>query len=168
MLAKRWDPMRFGELASRICNVLKARALIFGSAEEEKIKHVAASIMKAPCTIVPPGSLRMTAALLRRCSLLLCNDAGLMHMAASMGVPTAAVFGPTDEQRNGPVGSGHLVLRKPMDGFPLWTAETVGVRAVKNNVDPQASLRALSVDDAWEKVMPWLVGIKEKIGAGKV
>ncbi len=167
MPAKRWDPMRFGELATRICNVLKAQALIFGSPDEEKIKHITASIMKAPCHIVAPGDLRMTAALLRQCTLLLCNDSGLMHMAACMGVPTAAIFGPTDERRNGPSGAGHLVLRKKMDGFPLWTAATVGVRAVKSGMDPQASLKALSVDDAWEKIMPWLVGIKEKMGVAK-
>jgi heptosyltransferase-2 len=162
MAAKRWDPMRFGELADRICNVLKAQALIFGSPDEEKCKYIAVSIMKAPFRIVAPTDLRTTAALLRRCSLLLCNDSGLMHMAACMGVPTVAVFGPTDERRNGPVGTGHLVIRKPMEGFPLWSAAAVGVRTVRSGVDPQASLKALSVDDAWEKVMPWLAGIKEK------
>jgi heptosyltransferase II len=167
MSAKRWDPMRFGELAARICNVLQAQALFFGSPDEDKIKLVAASIMKAPYHIVPPGSLQMTAALLRRCALFVCNDSGLMHMAACMGVPTAAIFGPTDEQRNGPVGTGHLVIRKPMEGFPLWTAATVGVRTIRGGVNPQASLTALSVDDAWEKLMPWLVSIKEKTGSGK-
>ena len=162
MAAKRWDPMRFGELGTRICGALKAQALFFGSQDEDKIKHIAASIMKAPNHLVAPASLRMTAALLRRCALLLCNDSGLMHMAACMGVPTAAVFGPTDEQRNGPVGDGHLVIRKPAEGFPVWTAATVGVRAVKSGVDVQASLKALSVDDAWKKVEPWLAGIKER------
>jgi heptosyltransferase-2 len=167
MAAKRWDPMRFGELATRICKVLNAQTLIFGSPEEEKIKLVASSIMKAPYHIVSSAGLPMVAALIRRCTLLLCNDSGLMHIAACMGVPTAAIFGPTDERRNGPVGTGHLVIRKPMEGFPLWTAATVGVRTVKNDVDPQASLKALSVDDAWEKVMPWLVTIQKKLNPGK-
>jgi ADP-heptose:LPS heptosyltransferase len=90
-----------------------------------------------------------------------------MHMAACMGVPTAALFGPTDERRNGPVGTGHLVIRKPMNGFPLWTAATVGVRTVRSGINPQASLNALSIDDAREKIMPWIVSIKEKTGAGK-
>jgi heptosyltransferase II len=168
MAAKRWDPMRFGELGTRICGALKAQALFFGSQDEYNIKHVAASIMKAPSHLVAPASLRMTAALLHRCALLLCNDSGLMHMAACMGVPVAAIFGPTDERRNGPAGTGHLVIRKPMEGFPVWTAATVGVRAVKSGVDVQASLKALSVDDAWKKVEPWLMSVtKEKKGGGK-
>jgi heptosyltransferase II len=161
MAMKRWDPMRFAELADRICAALGARALIFGGRDEEKIKHLVASIMKAPNEIVAPCNLRTTAALINKCDLLLANDSGLMHMAACMGVPTAAIFGPTDERRNGPFGPGHCIIRKPMAGFPLWTAATVGVRAVKSGVDPQASLKALSVDDAWEKVEPWLATVNQ-------
>lgn len=166
MDAKRWDPMRFGELAGRVCSVLKAQALIFGGRNEEKIKHIVKSVMRVPFRVIEPRSLRMTAALLHECALLLCNDSGLMHLAASMGVPTAAVFGPTDERRNGPVGTNHLVLRKAMDGFPIWTAGNVGVRAAKTGIDPMASLKALTVNDAWEQLHPWLGGIKEKIEAG--
>ena len=156
MQAKRWDPLRFGELASRICATLQAQALIFGGNEEEPIKHITASIMREPNRIIAPQNLRMTAALLQRCSLLLCNDSGLMHMAACMGVPTVAIFGPTDDRRNGPIGGHNLVVRKAMAGFPLWTAAMVGVRSVDDHTDPAASLKALSVDEAWEKVEPWL------------
>jgi ADP-heptose:LPS heptosyltransferase len=79
-----------------------------------------------------------------------------MHIAACLGVPTVALFGPTDEKRNGPVGDANLVIRHEMDGFPVWTAENVGVRDLKSASDPSASLKALSVDEAWEKVMPWM------------
>jgi heptosyltransferase-2 len=160
MAAKRWDPMRFGELAGRICRELDAEALVFGGTGEEKIKHVTAAMITVPHRIVEPADLKTTAALIARCSLFLCNDSGLMHMAASMKVPVAAVFGPTDEKRNGPFGAGNLVIRKPMDGFPLWTASSAGVRSVCGDVDPQASLRALSVDDAWEMVRPWLAFLR--------
>jgi ADP-heptose:LPS heptosyltransferase len=162
MDAKRWDPMRFGELTGRICRELGAQALIFGGRDEEKIKHVTASIIKAPVHIVEPRDLRSTSALLAQCVLLLCNDSGLMHMAACAGTPVAALFGPTDEKRNGPWGAGHVVIRKPMQGFPLWTAATAGVRAIKGGVDPIASLRALTVDDAWEVVAPWLKRFQSK------
>jgi len=163
MAAKRWDPLRFGELGLRVCTALGAKALIFGSRDEGTIKRITASIMKEPHRIVEPCSLRLTAALIRQCSLFLCNDSGLMHIAACMGVPTVALFGPTDERRNGPVGEGHLVIRKEMAGFPLWTANNVGVRAVKSGIDPSASLKALSVDEAWEKVEPWLARLSDSL-----
>ena len=156
MAAKRWDPMRFGELATRICDRLGAQALLFGGGDEERIKLVAASVMRSPHRVVEPRPLPLTAALISRCSVFLCNDSGLMHMAACMGVPTLALFGPTDEHRNGPAGPGHLVVRTAMHGFPLWTASTVGVRSVKPGIDPAASLKALTVEEAWEKARPWL------------
>jgi heptosyltransferase II len=156
MEAKRWDPMRFGELANRICDRLGAKALIFGGSDEEKLKRIVASVITVPHRIISSRTLPLTAAIMSECALFLCNDSGLMHMAACMEVPVAAIFGPTDERRNGPVGGETIVIRKEMEGFPLWTAATVGVRAVKGGADPQASLKALTVDDAWEKVKPWL------------
>jgi heptosyltransferase-2 len=168
MANKRWHPMRFGELATRICNALDAQALIFGSSDEEELKQGTASGMDAPHRVVAPTDLPMTAALLRRCTVMLSNDSGLMHLAACSGVPTVAIFGPTDERRSAPFGAGNLVIRKPMDGFPLWGAANVGDRTLERGVDPQASLKALSVDDAWEKVSPWLVSLKEERRAAKI
>lgn len=157
MAAKRWDPMRFGELANRVAGELDAQVLIFGGPDEEKLKHVVASVVSVPHRILDSRGLPLTAALISECAVFLCNDSGLMHIAACMEVPVAAVFGPTDERRNGPVGGETIVIRKEMEGFPLWTAATVGVRGAKTGgVDPQASLRALTVDDAWEKILPWL------------
>jgi len=160
MEAKRWDPMRFGELANRTCGELNAQALIFGGPDEEKLKHIVSSVVTVPYRIIDSCSLPLTAALISECALFLCNDSGLMHMAACMEVPVAAIFGPTDERRNGPVGGDTIVIRQEMEGFPLWTAATVGVRGIKGGIDPQASLKALTVDNAWEKIRPWLQRIK--------
>jgi heptosyltransferase-1 len=40
-------------------------------------------------------------------------DSGPMHLAAALGVPGIALFGPTDPARNGPLGSSFRVLRDP-------------------------------------------------------
>jgi heptosyltransferase-2 len=168
MGSKRWDPVRFGELATRVCNALGAQALIFGGREEEDVKRATASAMQAPYCLVAPTDLPMTAAILGTCTVMLSNDSGLMHLAACLDVPTAALFGPTDERRNGPMGTGHLVVRKPMDGFPLWTAANVGVRAVERGVDPNASLKALSVNDAWERISPWLAQLRERTRRARI
>lgn len=156
MDAKRWPAERFGLLADRICEKLGAEALIFGGPDELDLKKSVASVMKQPYRLIDPKPLNLTSALISRCRLCICNDSGLMHCAAVMGVPVAAVFGPTDERRNGPVGSGHLILRKQMNGFPLWTARNVGVRYIPQGCDPSESIKALSVDDAWNMVEPWL------------
>ncbi|MBN1577191.1 MAG: glycosyltransferase family 9 protein [Chitinispirillaceae bacterium] len=152
MEVKRWPPERFGELADRIAERLDAEALIFGGPDEARLKLAVAAAMKQPCRIIEPQKLTLTAALLRKCTLCLCNDSGIMHLAACSGVPVAALFGPTDERRNGPYGPNHCSIRKTMEGFPLWTAANVGVRAVPAGIDPRKSLMELTVDEAWKQM----------------
>src|SRR5437867_1750289 len=55
-------------------------------------------------------------AFLERCDLLLCNDGGPMHVAAGVGTPVVAVFGPTEPRWWGPYGAHHTVVL--LDGFP--------------------------------------------------
>ena len=52
------------------------------------------------------------AALLERCRAAVTLDSALLHMAASLGVPTVSLFGPTDPARLAPRGPGHRVLRR--------------------------------------------------------
>ncbi len=156
MDVKRWPPERFARLADHACRLLSAEALIIGSADESDVKHAVATAMKETGHVAEPVSIRKTAALLSQCACCLCNDSGIMHMAACMGVPTAAIFGPTDERRNGPFGERNLVIRKPMPGFPLYTARNVGDRSTPEGVDPKASLNALTAEEAWDQLGPWL------------
>ena len=54
--------------------------------------------------LAPPTSLLELAALLARCAVVVGGDTGPVHLAASLGVPTVAVFVATDPERNGPRG----------------------------------------------------------------
>ena len=53
-----------------------------------------------------------TAALLAACDAAVGNDSGLTHLAAVVGCPTVALFGPTEPARTAPVGSA-VVVRAP-------------------------------------------------------
>jgi len=81
-----------------------------------------------------------------------------MHLAACTGTPTAALFGPTDERRNGPYGANHCIIRKRNGPPPLWTAANVGSRSVPAGTDPRQSLLDLSTDEAWQQLEPFLPG----------
>ncbi len=159
MAAKRWPPERFGQLADRICRELGTSALIFGGPDEAQLKRTTAAAMKMPLRIIDPLPLSQTAALLHECKLCLCNDSGIMHLAACSGIPTVALFGPTDERRNGPYGTNHCIIRK-QHGVPLWTAANVGTRGLPAGVDPRKWLMDLSVDEAWEQLGSFLQKFK--------
>jgi heptosyltransferase-1 len=53
-------------------------------------------------------------AVTRRAKLFIGGDTGPMHLAAAVGVPVVALFGPTDPRRNGPYGTRSVVLRSEL------------------------------------------------------
>jgi heptosyltransferase-2 len=165
MIYKRWPPDRFADIADRICRMLGVGCLVFGTKDEDGLKQAVAGAMSAPCTAVEPVNLQKTAALLHCCRLCLCNDAGIMHVASCGGTPTIAVFGPTDEKRNGPAGPNALTVRKTMAGFPVWHAGNVGNRRTGPGVRPSESLLSLSADEAWEQIRPWVSRLFSTTGA---
>ena len=44
------------------------------------------------------------------CNVVLCNDSGGMHLAASAGTPVVAIYGITDPGKTGPLGNGHALI----------------------------------------------------------
>src|SRR5437879_6957787 len=55
--------------------------------------------------------------------LFITNDTGPMHIATSFGVPTVAIFGPTDPATTSPFGSRHELVRHPVDCSPCLLRE---------------------------------------------
>src|SRR5205823_8953974 len=48
---------------------------------------------------------------------------GPMHLAAAVGTPVIALFGPTDPARTGPYGAGHTVLRSGVPCSPCFSRQ---------------------------------------------
>ncbi|MDX8387072.1 MAG: lipopolysaccharide heptosyltransferase II [Ghiorsea sp.] len=68
-------------------------------------------------------SLRQALQLVSATHLMLCNDSGLMHVAAGMGIPTVTMFGATDPARTSPSGKKVTVLYKPASCSPCLQRE---------------------------------------------
>ncbi|HUI78875.1 MAG TPA: glycosyltransferase family 9 protein [Bryobacteraceae bacterium] len=56
-----------------------------------------------------PGLIHAT----RRAAAAVGVDSGPLHLAAALGKPGVAIFGPTDPARNGPYGDSMRILRSP-------------------------------------------------------
>jgi heptosyltransferase-2 len=63
------------------------------------------------------------AALIKHSDLFLGNDSSLMHIAASLGKPTIAIWGFTDYTRISPYGNNSLIIRKSYNCIPCYTFE---------------------------------------------
>lgn len=102
-IAKRWRPERFADLGRRIAGEEGAKVLVlWGPGEEDDANRVASGVGGA-AVLSPPTTLKQLASLLARSSALVTNDSGPMHIAASLGIPVVAVFGPTVPGLQGPV-----------------------------------------------------------------
>jgi heptosyltransferase II len=102
----RWPVWRFVELAERAR--IRNRGLsvmLTGTASERELIHTFISMYSGPAIDASDtGSLMRTAALLKRCNLLVSNDTGIMHLGAALGVPTVGLFGPNSPRYWAPLG----------------------------------------------------------------
>jgi ADP-heptose:LPS heptosyltransferase len=157
MVSKRWPESHFSELAKRLAKEFSSAILIFGGPEENPIKRAVAYSAGLTTISVEGLTIRQTGALISLCRFFVSNDSGLMHIAALSGVPTAGIFGPTDDTRTAPWGQGHLVMRNESCG-PCWTIANVGVREHCRYQDYRC-IKDLSVDEVFERIREWRLGI---------
>jgi len=78
-----------------------ASIVLWGPGEEPLARTVADRSLGA-ARVAPPTSLGDLLELSRAASLMISGDTGPLHIAAAVGTPVVAVFGPTDPARNGP------------------------------------------------------------------
>lgn len=122
--AKRWPAENFAAIGDYAADRWGARVIIFGSKSEREICNSVAKAMKnAPLNICGSTDLMQAAAILKMCSFFVTNDSGLMHVAASMDVPTVAIFGSTDHIATGPLSRKAKVVRRETDCAPCFKQE---------------------------------------------
>jgi ADP-heptose:LPS heptosyltransferase len=128
---KNWPLTRYKELAA----LLKARyaaqlLIVLGPAEAELRDHLTRWETISP--VVAQGlHLAQIAGLLTRCRCLIGNDSGIAHLAAALGVPTVALFGPTDPRVWAPRGKlVRIVTTKAGEAMAAITVTQVA-QAVK-------------------------------------
>jgi heptosyltransferase-2 len=102
--AKCWPPSRFAELANRLQSQTDADVILFGPATESPVSNaITVEMRRPPIDLTGKTAIAGLPALLSQCHLFLGNDSGAMHVAAAVGLPVVAVFGPTDPHGTAPV-----------------------------------------------------------------
>jgi len=102
--AKCWPPERFAEWANRFQGQNDCDVIIFGTSAETPVSDVIIERVKSkPIDLTGKTTIGELPGLLSQCHLFLGNDSGAMHVAAAVGLPVVAVFGPTDPLGTAPV-----------------------------------------------------------------
>jgi lipopolysaccharide heptosyltransferase II len=119
--AKRWLPENFAAVIHRVAASCDCEWVVFGT---EKDSGIAAEILREfdgqHRNLIGRTTLGQLIAELRACDLLLTNDTGTMHLAASVGTPTVSIFGSTEPALTGPIGVGHRILRRHVPCSPCF------------------------------------------------
>ena len=113
---KAWPAERFAELADRLASDYGFQVLIGGSRDEEALaQRIQAAARTSLVSIAGLTTLKQFASIAKRAALFVGNDSGAMHMAAAVGTPVVALFGPSNPDEWGPRGGRTKVLYKGLD-----------------------------------------------------
>jgi len=107
---KAWSPTRFAALGRLLHAFGFCVLLISGPADGALTGDALASLPEVPCVLLRDLPLNSLAAILQQSALYVGNDSGISHLAAAVGIPTIAIFGPTDPRIWAPRGRFVRVL----------------------------------------------------------
>jgi len=138
---KLWDDESFARLCDRISEEYKI-PVIFTGAEKKEIYSIQARMNTTFLSLAGETSLRELACLYRQAAVVVTTDSGPMHIAAAMGTPVVALFGPTDPIRTGPYGAGHRVIRGNLSCSPCFLKKC----------PTRECMRQISVDEVFHAV----------------
>jgi len=118
--AKKWLPGRFAELAELVRARLGCQVVMTAGPKDEETLHEVVRSSFAGVKVLPALPLRQLAAVISHFNAYASNDAGPMHIAAALGIPTIGLFGPGQEDIWFPYreSDGHTALRKDVPCHP--------------------------------------------------
>ncbi|MDZ7267323.1 MAG: glycosyltransferase family 9 protein [candidate division KSB1 bacterium] len=125
----RWPPEKFAAVANALHRDYRVRLLAAWGPQEGALGEAFLRRLAFSPVVVKNVSLRQLAALLAAADGYVCNDTGVMHVGAAVGVPLVAIFGPTDPALWKPPGEKFIALR--------------GHNGECANVEPEQVLHAL-------------------------
>jgi lipopolysaccharide heptosyltransferase II len=123
--SKQWHVDRFAASARQLAREHHATIVLTGAPGDRRVVDLARRALHGVPFVDASGALDLPtlAALLAELDLLITSDTGPMHLAAAMGTPVVALFGPSDPRRYGPLARSARVVR-----VNLWCSPCGRVR----------------------------------------
>ena len=153
LTAKRWPLERYSALAQRLMHELDAEIVLIGGAGDVALNQHLQNELNAPAGQVSDLTGKTTigelAAQLEQCDLFIGNDSSPMHLAAAVGIPVIAIFGPTSPREYGPYpldDARHIALWRKPHGQPCFFLGKMRACA------DCTCMVSVTVDDVWEAV----------------
>ena len=144
--SKLWPAASWARLAAGLHEQGFQVALTGSRADQPLVTAITAKTRSPLLDLAGRTSLAELAAILRRARLAVTTDTGTMHLAAALGTPVVALFGPTAPWRTGPFGAGHQVVRLGLPCSPCFKRQCPEPRCLHD-------LTPAMVEAACEKIL---------------
>jgi heptosyltransferase-2 len=147
--AKRWPAAHYAELARTIVEAdAGAQIVLLGSPKDRpacvEIEQAAPGVRNLAGTT----SLEQALALIAQARAVVSNDSGLMHVAAALGRPLLAIYGPTDPDHTPPTTDLAVILNLRLECAPCQQRECP--------LGHHRCMREISAAMAWQALQPML------------
>jgi heptosyltransferase-2 len=122
--ARRWSPERFAEVGRALLERHGLRPVVLSGLAADEValaREVATAIGAAAQVADAAPSPQCLGALVQRCTLVVANDGGVVHVATAVGTPVVAIFGPSNDRAWGPyplAETRHQVVREQLACAP--------------------------------------------------
>ncbi|HKY22373.1 MAG TPA: glycosyltransferase family 9 protein [Vicinamibacterales bacterium] len=145
---KEWDPVRFAEVGSALARERGATIVLIGSASDRRALDAVRAAWPADVARVDlpeKTDLVVLAAVLERLTLFITGDTGPMHMAAAVGTPVLAIFGPSLPTRYAPLSAKSRMVRIDIHCSPCNLMRKPPERCVGHVPDCLAGIESAQV-----------------------
>jgi lipopolysaccharide heptosyltransferase I len=144
---KRWPAEAYAELVRLLATANpELQFVILGDAEDRALGEIIARLNVERCLDVT-GRITLPEMVewIRLSKLMVTNDTGPMHIAAALGKPVVALFGPTEPRRTGPYGQLEHVVRIDLPCAPCMAPRCTYVKPLEclRAITPAAVLTAV-------------------------
>jgi lipopolysaccharide heptosyltransferase II len=167
LTAKRWPLERYRQLVSKLVHELDADVLLIGGPDDTALTQALQEGLDVSedKVIDLAGTLNFgqLAAQLAACSLFIGNDSSPMHLAAAVGIPVIAIFGPTSPQEYGPYpldDPRHIAIWHHPTGQPCFF---LGKMRTCTNC---TCMQSVSVDEVWNAAQRLIANLHSSEVAG--
>jgi lipopolysaccharide heptosyltransferase II len=154
LTSKRWPIARYQELTTRLVRELGMQVLLIGGESDMTLNQQLLAGIDVPegtvINLAGKTSFGQTAAQIEACILFIGNDSSPMHLAAAVGTPVIAIFGPTSPTEYGPYpldDPQHIAIWNHPSGQPCFFLGKM--QACANCT----CMQSVTVDNVWDAVL---------------
>jgi ADP-heptose:LPS heptosyltransferase len=142
---RRWGAKKYRELARLLIGNGFGVVVVGGQQDADQGDEI---VKEGGLNLAGRTSLQETAAILKKCALLVSGDSGVLHIAVGLGTSTVSLFGPGIAAKWAPRGDAHHVINKNMACSPCTKFGTTP----KCPIDVKC-MKDISVDEVFGAVM---------------